>query len=294
MSSVALFDGPEIFDPEIFDIRITNFGVLFTENVIIGDTIDLQSKYFREIDEASVPLFDGPEIFDPVIFDAINKGVDVLDQVTRTAGNPRLITEPIINVFDNLTRKLESLRVLVENTTINDGIVRLVNQFRTIIQSVPNFEFIAIGSMGFVSISEMNIVITELLNRKLDLKRQINEAAIIISDLLARVRNAPKNLIENIITSEIFSTSFIGSITFNEAAVAISDVVLINASKIKIIIQNTTISELLVVKLNSFRTFTENISITDVIKAFTGGRFSFKPLTSNLCIKTTDETDLAI
>lgn len=290
----AAFDGPDMFDPAIFDTRISNFGVMLNENVIVGDAINLQSKYFRELDESSVPLFDGPDIFDPAIFDTINKGVVVSDQLTRIAGNPRLITEPIINVFDSITRKLESLRVLVENTTIGDGIARLTDQFRTITQTVTNLEFISIGTMSFVSISEINIEITELLNRKLDLKRQINEAAIIISELLVRVRDAPKNLIENVTTSEIFSTSFIGSITFNEAAVAISDVVLSKASKIKIIIQNTTISELLVVKLNSFRTFAENISIIDNIKAIFGGRFSFKPLTSNLCIKTSDETDLAI
>jgi len=290
----AIFDGPDIFDPEIFDTRLSNFGVMFTENVTIGEAINLQSEYFREIDEASAPLFDGPDIFDPVIFDTINKGVTITDQLTRIAGNPRLITESVINVFDNVTRKLESFRELVENTTINDGIARITNQFRIIIQSVANFEFIAIGAMGFVSISEMNITITESLTRKLDLKRQINETPIILFESLARIRDAPKNLIENVTTSEIFSTSFIGSITFIEAAVAINDAVLSNASKFKTIIQNVSISELLVGKLNSFRTFAENISITENIKTILGGRFSFKPLTSNLCIKTTDETDLAI
>lgn len=290
----ATFDGPDMFDPEIFDTRISNFGVMFDETVIIGETINLQSNYFREIDEASAPLFDGPDIFDPAIFDTINKGVVVTEQLTRTAGNPRLITEPIINIFDTVATKLESFRVLVENTTINDGIARLVNQFRIIIQSVSNFEFISLAAMDFVSIAEMNIAITESLNRKLNLKRQINEATISISDLLARIRDAPKNLIENVTTSEIFSTSFIGSITFNEAAVAITDVILSKASKFKTIIENTTISELLVVKLNSFRTFAESITIVDDLKAILGGRFSFKPLTSNLCIKTSEETDLAI
>lgn len=290
----AIFDGPDIFDPEIFDTRITNFGVIFTENVAIGEAINLQSEFFREIDEASAPLFDGPDIFDPAIFDTINKGVVVSDQLTRTAGNPRLIIEPIINVFDNITRKLESFRELVENTTIDDAVNRLVNQFRTITQSVSNFEMIAIASMFVVSISEFNIIITELLNRKLDLKRQINEAVILIFDLLARVRDAPKNLIENVTITEMLSTSFIGSITFNEAAVVISDAVLSKASKFKTIIEDVLISELIVVKLNSFRIFAENISIIEDIKAILGGRFSFKPLTSNLCIKTSEETDLAI
>ena len=149
----AIFDGPLIFDPEIFDTRLSNFGVMFTENVLIGEAINLQSEYFRDIDEASAPLFDGPDIFDPNIFDTINKGVVVFDQLTRIAGNPRLITEPIINVFDLVARKLESFRELVENTTINDGIARITNQFRIITQSVANFEMIAIGSMGFVCFS---------------------------------------------------------------------------------------------------------------------------------------------
>jgi len=58
----------------------------------------LQSEFFRELDEASAPLFDGPEIFDPEIFDTITKGIVVSDQLSRIAGNPRLITDPPNNV----------------------------------------------------------------------------------------------------------------------------------------------------------------------------------------------------
>ena len=60
MSTVAIFDGPDMFDPAIFDTRIKAFFVTINdEGGNVSDLLAKQVKYRRTFIEGESVMFDG-------------------------------------------------------------------------------------------------------------------------------------------------------------------------------------------------------------------------------------------
>ncbi len=54
MSAEAIFDGPDLFDPNIFDTRQKNFNAVLVESISVSDVLTRKVQSFRTITENTV------------------------------------------------------------------------------------------------------------------------------------------------------------------------------------------------------------------------------------------------
>jgi len=55
MSAVAMFDGPDMFDPAIFDTKV-QFSVSLSENVTVSDSVARKINQKRSIIESDLMM----------------------------------------------------------------------------------------------------------------------------------------------------------------------------------------------------------------------------------------------
>ena len=226
----AIFDGPAMFDPAIFDAK-TQFTVSFVENVPITDSVAATAQFKRNIIDAGGSIFDGPDMFDPAIFDAVLKTIEITDSVNTLLQKNVSITEPAIPITDSVTRKFDAFRTFTENSPITEALTSRIDTFRTFTENSP---------------------ITEALTSRIDTFRTFTEN-VPVSDGVTAIRAIFREIVE--------------------PAISITDSIVRNAGKFRTIVENITISELLT-------------ALKD--------RQSTKTDTSNLCLRTEDESDLCM
>lgn len=201
----AIFDGPDIFDPAIFDAK-TQFTVSFVENVPITDSVATSSQFKRNIVDAGGSIFDGPDMFDPAIFDADLKTILITDSVNAVLQKSVSITEPAIPITDNVARKFDAFRVIIEPTlAITDSVVRKFNAFRTFTENSPITEALTTRIDAFRTFAE-NVPVSDGVTAIRAIIREIVEPAISITDNVARKFSAFRVLTENITISELLTT----------------------------------------------------------------------------------------
>jgi len=227
----AIFDGPLMFDPVIFDAK-TQFAISLLENVPIADSVAANAQFKRSIVDAGGSIFDGPLMFDPAIFDTTLKTILITDSVNAVLQKTVSLAEPALPITDSVERQFNAFRVITEPTlAITDSVARQFSAFRTFIENTPIAEALVSRMDAFVTLTEI----------------------VPITDSVAAIR-----------------TTFRGIV---EAVIPITDSV---ASK-----------------LSAFRTFIENTTISEVLTTLKD-RQSTKTDTSNLCLRTDDESDLCM
>jgi len=183
----AIFDGPDMFDPAIFDTK-GQFSVALSENVPIGDSVATSSQFKRNIVDAGGSMFDGPDMFDPAIFDTTLKTIEITDSVasTRTAFRTiveaalpitdsvvsqfnafRALVEPTLAITDSVARKFDAFRAFVENSPIMEVLTSRIDTFRTFAENVPVADSVTAIRAAFVILTEPAIAITDSVARKL-------------------------------------------------------------------------------------------------------------------------------
>jgi len=227
MSTVGIFDGPDIFDPLIFDTRIKSvFVTINDEGGNVSDLLAKQVKYRRTFLEGEVAMFD-VDIFDLAIFDTEGgAGSIIFDTVVASKSNPVILTEAAIIVSDLLTRILKAKVTLVETVTSSDSVVasksnpvilteaaiivsdlltRILKAKVTLVETVTSSDSITRLVKYFRSITEgEGGNVSDLLAKQVKYRRTFleGEAAIIVSDLLTRILKAKVTLVETVTSSD--------------------------------------------------------------------------------------------
>lgn len=289
MSTVAIFDGPDIFDPLIFDTRIKSFFVTINdEGGNVSDLVTTLSKFQRTIQEGEAAMFDGPDMFDPLIFDTTGGGGSITDSVVASKSNPVIITEAAIVISDLLARVLAAKTTIVENVASSDSLARIAKHFRNIIEAgggifdgaifdsaIFDVQFGAIDVSDVLTVKRgavinlvENTVIGETLTRMLKSFRSFTENNT-ISDLLVRKLKAFRTFTENNTISDAIASKLKAFRVINEAAITVADAIAAGRFSIVTLIENTVITEMLASKLKAFRSITEaSITVSDVLDAF--------------------------
>ena len=182
----AMFDGPDMFDPAIFDTKGQFTISLVEPPVTIGDSVAASAQFKRNIIDAGGSMFDGPDMFDPAIFDTTLKTILITDSITAILQKGVSLTEPAISITEDIVSKLSSFRVIAEPTlAITEDIVRKLTAFRVFTEPI-------------LAITDSVVVVRTTL-------RGIVEAAISITDDVVRKLTAFRVFIENITISEVLT-----------------------------------------------------------------------------------------
>lgn len=202
----AIFDGPDMFDPDIFDTK-TQFTVSLVEpTVAISDSVATQSQFNRNIIDAGGSMFDGPDMFDPAIFDTTLKTVEITDSVAATRTAFRTIVEAAIPITDSVARKFDAFRVIIEPTlAITDSVARQFSAFRTLIENSPITEDLASRIDTFRTFTE-NVPVLDSVDTLRTTFRGIIEAAIPITDSVVRSAGKFRALTGLVTISEVLTT----------------------------------------------------------------------------------------
>lgn len=185
----SMFDGPDMFDPAIFDTKGQFTTSLVEPTVTIGDSVATKSEFKRNIVDAGGTIFD-PEIFDDAIFDAVLKTIPITDSVVSTRTAFRTIVEAAIPITDDVVRKFDAFRVITEPTlAITDSVARQFSAFRTLIENSPITEDLASRMDAFVTLVE-NVPVSDSVTAIRAAFVTLTEPVIAITDSV--VRNAGK------------------------------------------------------------------------------------------------------
>ena len=289
MSTVAIFDGPDMFDPAIFDTRIKAFFVTINdEGGNVSDTVTTKSKFKRTFLEGEAAIFDGPDMFDPAIFDTEGGAGSITDSLIVAKANPVIIIEAAIIISDVLARIRKAKISFTETVTNSDSLARIAKHFRTIIESGGGmFDGTIFDSaifdiqFGTISISDSlnakrgavvslieNTIIGETLTRKLKAFVVFVESNS-ISDLLARKLKAKVTLPEIVIITEDLKSKLKAFRPIVETPLVITDVIAAGRGAKVVFLENTIVSETLTRLTKQFRSITEPaLTISDILTAF--------------------------
>lgn len=288
MSTIAIFDGPDMFDPLIFDTRIKSFFVTIAdEGGNVSDTLSRLVKYRRELLEGQGIMFDGPDMFDPLIFDTEGNIGAITDSLTATRGAKIALVEAAIIVSDVLTRLHGATANLIENVASSDSLTRVAKYFRTITEAgggmfdgaifdsaIFDIQFgtisisdtVAATRGAVVTISE-NTIISDTLTRMQKSFRIIAENTI-VSDVLTRIQKSFRIFTENNTISDDLQRTLRAFRTFTEPSIVISDAIAsVRGAKVTLL-ENTIVSDVLTRLTKQFRSFTEINTVSDILTAF--------------------------
>jgi len=201
----AIFDGPDMFDPAIFDAK-TQFTVSLVENVPVTDSVTASAQFKRDIVDAGGSIFDGPDMFDPAIFDTTLKTIEITDSVDTELQKSVSLTEDAIPITDDVVRKFDAFRVIIEATIpITDSVVRKFDAFRTFAENTPIAEALASRIDTFRTFTE-NTPIADSVAALRAISRDIVEAAIPITDSVVRNAGKFRTLTGLVTISEVLTT----------------------------------------------------------------------------------------
>jgi len=288
MSTVGIFDGPDIFDPLIFDTRIKSvFVTINDEGGNVSDLLAKQVKYRRTFLEGEVAMFD-VDIFDLAIFDTEGgAGSIIFDTVVASKSNPIIITEAAIIVSDLLTRILKAKVTLVETVTSSDSVARIAKYFRNLTESgggmfdggifdslIFDIQFgtiqvtdsiVAIGGK-VVSLSD-TVTITEDLQRMLKSFVTFTETTI-ISELINAKKSAFRLLSDTVPNTEDLARTLKAFRSFTEPSIIISDAIAsVRGAKI-VFLENTIVSDVLTRLTKQFRSLSDTNTVSDILAVF--------------------------
>lgn len=199
-----MFDGPDMFDPAIFDTKGQFTVSLVEPTVTIGDSVATNSQFKRNIVDAGGAMFD-PEIFDDAIFDAVLKTIPITDSIVSTRTAFRTIVEAAIPITDDVARKFDAFRVITEPTlAITDSVDRQFSAFRTFIENSPITEDLASRMDAFVALIE-NVPITDSVTAIRAAFVTLIEPVIAITDSVVRNAGKFRTIVENITISEVLT-----------------------------------------------------------------------------------------
>ncbi len=155
----AIFDGPDMFDPAIFDADLKSVEITDSVNTVLQKSVSLT--------EDAIPI---------------------TDDVVRKFDAFRIITEPTLAITDSVVRKFDAFRTFTENTPIAEALASRIDTFRTFAENTPIADSVAALRAISRSITEAAIPITDSVVRNAGKFRTLT-GLVIISELLTTLKD---------------------------------------------------------------------------------------------------------